>query len=172
MNNIGAYAVPCVIFIIVFCALVRKRPIFSPLCKGAEDGLVTVYKIAPTLIGLITAIEMFKVSGAMDILTSFFAPVAELIGLKKELVPLVLLRPVSGGGSTALLERMLNMYDSESDICRIACVMCAASETTFYTTTLYFGSVKIKKLRYTLAAALIGDAVAVAISNITVYLLF
>ena len=159
MNNIGTYAVPCVIFIIVFCALVRKKPIFSPLCKGAEDGLIT-------------AIEMFKVSGAMDILTSFFAPAAELIGLKKELVPLMLLRPVSGGGSTALLERMLNMYDSESDICRIACVMCAASETTFYTTNLYYGSVKIKKLRYTLAAALIGDVVAVAISNITVYFLF
>ena len=131
-----------------------------------------MFSIAPTLIGLVTAIEMLKCSGAMDILTDFLSPFAELLHFPKELVPLVLLRPVSGSGSTALLERILSMYNPEAFICRVASVMCAASETTFYTSTLYFNSVKIKKLRYTLAAALLGDFVAVVMSCVTVQLFF
>ena len=172
MSIIGAYCAPVVICVIVLCGMFRVQGMFSVFCGGAKEGLRTVASIAPSLIGLITAVEMFKVSGALDVLTSAILPVSNILHLPQEVMPLVLLRPITGGGSIAMLDRLLDQYGANSMTGRVACVMCGSSETTFYTTALYFGSVGVKKIRHTLIAALAADLVCTILSGITVGLLF
>lgn len=172
MLDIGSYAVPAVICIILVAGLLRTKGLFGLFTDGAADGLKVVAKIAPTLIGLITAIEMFKASGALDVITASMRPVASIFGLPEQVMPIVLLRPISGSGTIALLDRLLSVYGPDSTVGRVACVMCGSSETTFYTTTLYYGAVGIKRIRHTLIAALIADFCSFIISSLTVYYLF
>lgn len=172
MTDIGAYAVPVVILIIVITGLIRVKGVFGVFTGGAYDGLKVVLNIAPSLIGLITAVEMFKASGALDVLTYAMSPVANLLHLPQEVMPLVILRPISGSGSIALLDRILELYGPNSAAGRVACVMCGSSETTFYTSTMYFGSIGVKRIRHTLVAALIADFCAIIVSNAAVGILF
>lgn len=172
MTAIGSYAVPILLAVIVFAGAVRVKGSFGVFTAGAKEGLKTILNIAPSLIGLITAIEMFKASGALDMLTYALTPVCSLLPVPPQVTPLILLRPISGSGSLALLDRMLEQYGPDSTAGRVACVMCASSETTFYTTTVYFGAVGVTKIRHTLAAALAADFCGVIISSIAVNMLF
>ena len=172
MNAIGAYALPVMAGIIIFAGLVNRVPIFDSFLSGAGDGLKTAVKILPSLIGLITAVEMFQASGALDVLTMALAPVANLIGIKAEVLPLFLIHPISGGGATAMMTNILTQYGVESTVGRIAAVMCGSAETTFYAVAIYYGSVGIKKTRHTIAVALLADYVAAVASGIAVALIF
>lgn len=89
-------------FVVIF-GLFKRVPVFDIFLKGAKEGFMLLYNIAPTVMGLVFAIDLLKSSGAIDAICGFIAPVAEFLGFPKEIVPMVLLRPVSGGGSTALL---------------------------------------------------------------------
>ncbi len=172
MSQIGAWFAPILICIIVLSGVVRTDNCFDTFIIGAKSGLKTVYSIAPSLIGLITAVEMMKVSGAIDILNNALEPVSSLLHIPKEVMPLVILRPITGSGSLAMLDRLLSSCGANSIASRTACVMCASSETTFYTTALYFSSVKVRRIRYTLVAALAADFICVLVSCVTVGLFF
>ena len=172
MNIIGSYAVPLVISAILIAGLFRTSGMFGQFTSGALDGMKVLMRIVPSLVGLITAVEMFKASGALDVLTFSLSPVASFLHLPKEIMPLMILRPISGGGAVAMLDRLLSSYGPNSLAGRVACVMCGSSETTFYTTTLYYGAVGVKKIRHTLVAALIADFCGMVISGIAVNLLF
>lgn len=115
---------------------------------------------------------MFQASGALDVLTMALAPVANLIGIKAEVLPLFLIHPISGGGATAMMTNILTQYGVESTVGRIAAVMCGSAETTFYAVAIYYGSVGIKKTRHTIAVALLADYVAAVASGIAVALIF
>jgi spore maturation protein B len=106
------------------------------------------------------------------VLCDFIEPLAVLLGFPKEIVPMALLRPVSGGGSTALLNQVLKDYGPDSFLGRCASVIAGSTETTFYAVTIYYSAVKIKKIRHTLVAALMADFVAVVVSVIAVRWLF
>ena len=172
MSEIGAWFAPLLICIIVTAGIIRTDNCYDIFIGGARSGLKTVFSIAPGLIGLITAVEMMKASGAIDILNTAVAPAAKLLNLPEEVIPLVLLRPITGSGSLAMLDRLMSSCGADSAAGRIAGVMCASSETTFYTSTLYFSSVKIKHIRHTLVAALCADFVCVMVSSATVNLFF
>ncbi|MEE3334224.1 MAG: nucleoside recognition domain-containing protein [Ruminococcus sp.] len=116
-----------------------------------------MYSIAPSLIGLITAIGMFKASGALDILTNFLSPVTELMGIPKEVSPLFFLKPISGSGSLAMLNRIVSDNGADSVVSKIAAVMTGSTETTFYCIAVYYGATNIKKTGYTVPCALLGD---------------
>ena len=171
MSYIGMWFAPVIICIITVTGLCCTDNVFSHFTSGAKDGIKTVYTIAPSLIGLITAVEMLKSSGAIDLLNYAFSPLANLIYLPQDVMPLVLLRSISGGGALAMLDRLIASAGPDSLSGRIASVLCASSETTLYTSTLYFSSVKIKRVRHTLAVALMADFVCVIISSITVRLM-
>lgn len=163
---------PCVIAFIVCYALFKKVPVFDAFAEGAKDGLKMIFNIAPTLIGLIVSVTMLKASGVLDIITEFLSPVTDKIGFPGELLPMTLLRPVSGGGSTALLSQVLKDFGPDSFIGRCASVIAGSTETTFYAITVYFGAVNIKKIRHTLLAALVADFTAAIIAVLTVNLFF
>ena len=172
MDKLGIYILPAVVFCIILFGFIRKVPVFDTFVSGAKEGLRSTVSILPSLIGLIMAVSMFSASGALDLLSSFLAPVANLIGLPKQAMPLALIRPISGSGSTAVLTRIFQDYGPDSLIGRISSVMSGSTETTFYAIAVYFGAVGIRKTRHTIPAALTADLTVCIVSALTVRLLF
>ncbi len=162
---------PAFIAVVVIYGLIKKVPVFDTFLTGAREGFKTLYSIAPTLIGLIVAVNMLKASGAVDLLCEMITPAANCLGFPKEIVPMILLRPVSGGGSTALLTDIYKNYGPDSFAGEVASVLAGSTETTFYAIAVYFGSAGIKKIRHTLIAALAADFTAAVMAVLTVKLI-
>lgn len=155
--NIGDYAVPMIFAAVFIFGLAKKADVFSEFLKGVEEGLGTVRDIFPSLMALVTCVGMFRACGGVELLTEWLKPVTELFGFPAECTPLVILRPFSGSGAVALYENILTQTGADSFAGRVASVMLGSSETTFYTIAVYFSATKVKKIRYALAAALVGD---------------
>lgn len=172
MADFGAYAVPVIIAAIVLFGLLRKVPVFDTFVAGAKEGLRTSVSILPTLIGLIMAVSMLSASGALDLLSSLLAPASRFLGLPPQVMPLALIKPFSGSGSTAVLTQIYKDCGPDSFAGRVASVMAGSTETTFYAVAVYYGSVGIKKTRHTIPAALLGDVTACILSALTVRLFF
>ena len=171
MTEFGNYLIPCVIGLILVFGLVRRVPLFDTFLEGAKEGAKSTFGIIPALVGLITAVSMLKASGALDMFTAFIAPLAEKIGLPPQVVPLMLLRPVSGSGSLALVDQIFSSSGVDSFAGRVAAVMMGSTETTFYTLALFYGSIGIKKTRHTLPSALSADMTGFVCSALLVHLL-
>lgn len=154
-------------FVVIF-GLVKRVPVFDIFLKGAKEGMLLLYNIAPTIMGLVFAVDLLRSSGAINVICNFVEPAADFLGFPKEIVPMVLLRPVSGSGSTALLTSLYQDCGPDSFAGQVASVLAGSSETTFYAVAMYFGSIKVKKIRHTLVAALIADFTAAVMSIITV----
>lgn len=163
---------PAFACIIVVFGLIKRVPVFDIFLKGAKEGMQILYNIAPTIIGLVFAVDLLRSSGAIDAICNFIEPVADYLGFPKEIVPMVLLRPVSGSGSTALLTSLYEQCGPDSFAGRVASVLAGSSETTFYAIAMYFGCIKVKKIRHTLFAAIIADITAAVMSVLTVRLYF
>ena len=161
---------PLFIAVTVVFGLVKKVPLFDAFVAGAKDGIRVLLRIAPTLVGLIVAVDMLKASGFTDLICETVTPLADWLGFPKEIVPMVLLRPISGGGSTALLTNIYNDFGPDSFAGKVASVLAGSTETTFYAIAIYFGSVKVKKTRHTLISALSADLTAVIAAVLTVRL--
>lgn len=166
------FVMPVFACIIVVFGLIKRIPVFDIFLKGAKEGMQILYNIAPTIIGLVFAVDLLRSSGAIDAICNFIEPVADFLGFPKEIVPMVLLRPVSGSGSTALLTSLYEQCGPDSFAGRVASVLAGSSETTFYAVAMYFGCIKVKKIRHTLFAAIIADITAAVMSVLTVRLYF
>ena len=132
----------------------------------------TAVGIIPALVGLLTAVAMFKASGCLAVLTEAIRPLADAIGFPAEVVPLALLRPVTGSGAMAIFNDLLHSYGPDTFIGRVASVLEGSTETTFYTIAVYYGAVSVRKSRHTLGASLSADFTGFALSVLTVQLLF
>lgn len=172
MANFSSYVVPAVMLCIVLFGFLRSVPVFDTFLTGAREGLESSVSILPTLVGLIMAVTMLNASGALDLLSSFFAPAAHLLGLPHQVIPLALIKPVSGSGSTAVLAQIYKNCGPDSFAGRVASVMAGSTETTFYAVAVYYGSVGIKKTRHTIPSAVAGDLTACIFSALTVHLFF
>lgn len=162
------FVMPVFAGIVVIFGLVKRVPVFDIFLKGAKEGMLLLYNIAPTIMGLVFAVDLLRSSGAINVICNFVEPAADFLGFPKEIVPMVLLRPVSGSGSTALLTSLYQDCGPDSFAGQVASVLAGSSETTFYAVAMYFGSIKVKKIRHTLVAALIADFTAAIMSIITV----
>lgn len=172
MGDFGSFVVPVIVFLILFSAVCRNIPAFDSFTSGAAEGIRTTLKVMPTLIGLITAVYMLRASGAFDILFHFLRPITDALAVPADLVPLMLLRPVSGSGASAYVTMLLQQFGPDSDIGRMASVLAASTDTTFYAASVYLGSVGIKKSGWILPAALLGDLAAAVTTVIAVNILF
>lgn len=135
----------------------QRVDVYAALTDGAAEGLRVLLRIFPNLAALLTAVYMFRASGALDWLTALLTPVLSAIGIPPETAPLLLIRPLSGSGALAVGSELMESYGPDSAIGRTAAVMLGCTETTFYTIAVYFGAAGIKKLRYTIPAALAAD---------------
>lgn len=159
MTDFGSMVVPATVFFILAFGFLRKVPVFDTFVAGAKEGAVSCFEILPSLVGLMLAVNMLSASGALDMVASFLKPAALALGLPPEVMPLALMRPVSGSGSNALLLQLFHDYGPDSFVGRVASVMNGSTETTFYAIAVYFGAVGIKKTRHTIPAALTADLV-------------
>ena len=144
MAAINHFIVPVIIGGIFLYGIYRGVNTFDAFLAGAKEGLSTVVSITPALICLLTAVAMFKASGALDVLSWGLGPLAEGLGLPREVIPLALLRPISGSGAMVLFNDILATYGPDSFIGRVASVMEGSTETTFYTIAVYFGAAGVK----------------------------
>ncbi|MCL2198685.1 MAG: spore maturation protein [Defluviitaleaceae bacterium] len=149
---------------ILMYALSKHVPVYDNFIVGAKEGFFTVFKIAPTIVGLMVAVGMLRASGAFDILSGLISPVTDYTGFPSEAVPLTLMRLVSSSASTGLLLDLFERYGADSFLGRFVSVMMSSTETVFYTMSIYFMSIKITKTRFTLAGALLANFAGVMLS--------
>lgn len=164
--------VPAVIVLIIGYGLYKRENVFDLFLTGAREGIGVAVGILPALVALMTAIAMFRASGAMEMLVQAAAPLGKLLHFPSEVLPLALMRPVSGSGSLSILEQLLKTYGPDSLIGRIASVLQGSTETTFYTIAVYFGAVGVTKTRHTVPAALLTEFFGFVMSIVAVRLLF
>lgn len=151
--------VPCVLAGTALYGTLRRVDVYGALVQGAGQGLETLTRIAPALICLLTAVSMVRASGLLEALASWLSPVLGRLGLPPELLPLMLVRPISGSAALGVGADLINTYGPDSDLGRMAAVMLGSTETTFYTIAVYFSAAGITRTRYALPAALCADAV-------------
>lgn len=160
MSNILAiisiFFIPLFITVILIYGLKKRIPIYDVFITGAKDGLSTCIEILPFIIGIFIAIEALTSSGAMAFIQSTVAPLFEVFRVPEELISLIMLRPVSGSGSLAIVEHIMTEYGPDSYVGRAAAVMTGSCETVFYVLALYFGVTSVKKMRHAFSAGLIG----------------
>lgn len=154
---ISVGVVPLLFLGIIGYGLFRRVAVFDAFLEGATDGLRTAVKILPALVGLIAAISMLRSSGAMEFATRLLSPITGLLGIPAEVMPLSLLRPISGSGALAVVNDLLQTHGPDSLVGKITSVMMGSTETTFYTLAVYYGSVGIRDTRFTVKAALLAD---------------
>ena len=164
INYISIIAMPLVILIIVFQALREKVSVFDVFLRGATEGVEITFKIFPTLVGLFAAIGMLRSSGILDFITKLISPVLAFLRFPAEIVPLALLRPISGSASMAVATDIIKQNGVDSFIGILAAVIMGATETTLYTIAVYTSSVKIKNTRGILIAALAADITGIVVS--------
>lgn len=164
--------IPTVICGIIIYALIQKVDIFNVFIEGAKEGTSTAVSVLPALVALMTCVGIFKASGALDYLSLAVSPFTRIFQIPAEVLPLAILRPISGSGAMVIYKGILDSFGPDSYIGRIASVMEGSSETTFYTIAVYYGATKITKTRHTLPAALTADLVAVIMSVIMVRAIF
>ncbi|MGB9859129.1 MAG: spore maturation protein [Moorellaceae bacterium] len=157
MLEISRWAIPALLFFIPACGYLRGVKVYEIFVAGAEDGFRVAVKIIPFLVGMLVAIGVFRASGAMDLLARLLDPAFRLVGMPGEVLPLAILRPLSGGGALGVAAELISNYGPDSFIGRLASVMQGSTDTTFYVLTVYFGSVGIRRYRYALALGLIAD---------------
>lgn len=150
----------------------KRVDVYGALVDGAGEGLRVLVKIAPTLICLLTAVYMLRASGALELLGEVMAPLLEMVGLPGELLPLMLVRPISGSAALGVGAELIHTYGPDSELGRMAAVMLGSTETTLYTAAVYFGSVGVSRTRYAVPAALCADVVGFMTAAWMVRLLF
>ena len=155
--DIASLLIPLLLTAAALWALGRRVDVYDALTAGASEGLTVLLRIVPSLIALLTAVYMFRASGALDLLTELLAPVLEKLGIPPETAALLLIRPVSGSGALAVGSELMAAHGPDSYIGRCAAVMLGCTETTFYTIAVYFGAAGIRRTRYTIPAALTAD---------------
>ena len=170
--DLSSLLVPVLLSVTAAVGLGRGVNVYDTLVDGAREGLSVSVKILPSLVGLLTAVYMFRASGAMDFLGQLLAPVLELAGIPPETAALLFIRPVSGGGALAVGSDLIAQYGPDSYIGRVAAVMLGSTETTFYTIAVYFGSAGIRKTRYAVPAALAADLTGFIAAAFAVRLFF
>lgn len=157
MEMLFTMVVPLTIAGVAMYGLGRGVDVYDALVQGAGGGLEVMLRIFPALVGLMTAVAMLRASGALELAAEVLAPLLDRVGLPAQLLPLMLVRPISGSAALGVGADLIQTYGPDSQLGRTAAVMLGSTETTFYTIAVYFGAVGITRTRYAVPAALCAD---------------
>jgi len=158
VNWLSILAIPMIILFFIGYAGIKKVKVYEVFVEGAKEGFEVGVKIIPFLVAMLVAIAMFRACGAIDIITMLAAPLTKAIGMAPELLPMALMRPLSGSGSLGVMTDLMNTYGVDSLIGFTASTMFGSTETTFYVIAVYFGAIGVRKTRYAITAGLLADA--------------
>ncbi|MDD9148626.1 spore maturation protein [Sporolactobacillus sp. CQH2019] len=172
VTALSVWLIPSLIGIILLYGTYKRIPSYEAFVEGGKEGFSLAVSIMPFLVGMLTAIAVFRASGAMDALIHFIEPLLAAVGMPPEVVPLAILRPISGTGALGLMSDLIKTHGPDSFIGRLASVMQGSTDTTFYVVTVYFGAVGIQKIGDALKVGLLADAVGVICAVLIVTLAF
>ena len=172
INFLSNLAMPLIILLIVIYGLFQKIKVFDLFLDGAKEGIQILISIFPTLIGLFVAIGALRSSGILDFIINLLSPILDIFNFPTVIMPLALIRPISGSGSIAVATDIMKTYGVDSNIGLMSAVIMGSTETTVYTIAVYSSSVGIKNTRFVLYASLLADLVGILVSVLAVSIIF
>ena len=172
VNLISVWAIPALIGTILIYGVAKGVPVYETFVDGAKDGFNMAISIIPHLVGMMVAVSIFRASGALDYMLNLLAPLLALTHVPAEVVPLALIRPISGAGALAIMSDLIEQYGPDSFIGRLASTMQGSTDTTLYVLTVYFGAIGVRKIGHALKVGLLADLAGLCAAIFIVFLVF
>ncbi len=172
MEIVSKIILPIFIIVIIFYGVKKKINVYDTFLEGAKEGLMTTFSIFPAIIAMIFAINIFLDSNVLGFIMKILSPLLGNINMPLEIIPMALLRPVSGTASLAIMNDIFKSFGPDSFIGRLASVLQGCTDTTIYVIALYFGTVKITKIRHALWGGLFADLIGIIAAVILTNLFF
>ena len=164
INYFSTVAIPVIIAIIILYGVIERKKVYDIFLKGAKDGIKIVFQLIPTLIGIFVAVGALRNSGILDLIINVISPLTNFLKIPSEIMPLALLRPISGSASIGVAVDIMQKYGTDTFIGLVTSTIMGSTETTLYTIAIYTGCVGIKKTRFILLAALLADLAGIIAS--------
>ena len=172
MNMFSKIVIPIFIVFVIFYGFIKKVNIYDAFLEGAKEGLIISFNIFPSIIAMVFAINIFLDSNFVNAVLGVFTPILNLINIPLEIMPMALLRPISGTATLAIMNDIFIKYGPDSYVGRLASVLQGCTDTTIYVLALYFSSIGVKKIRYSLGVGLFADLVGITVAFIITMLFF
>jgi len=157
MQQLTSLIIPLLILLIISYGLIKRIAVYEVFVEGAKEGFSIAVNIIPWLVAMLFAIAIFRASGALDFILNLLAPIANILGFSPEIIPMGIIRPLTGSGSVGVLAELISTHGEDSLIVKTAAVIFGSTETTLYVLAVYFGAVNIKNTRYAIQAGLAAD---------------
>jgi spore maturation protein B len=172
IHLISVWAIPVFLVGVPLYGLLRGVKVYECFVEGAKEGFQIAVRIIPYLVAILVAVGMLRGAGAIDLLSRWLDPLLQVIRLPAEILPLAIMRPLSGSGSMGIVTELIKTHGPDSFIARLAATAYGSTETTFYVLAVYFGSVGIRKTRHAVLAGMSADIASLAASIIVCRLVF
>lgn len=172
INMISLWMIPFIIGFILLYGTIKRVPTYESFVEGGKEGIQIAFSIIPYLVGMLVAITVFRESGALDFFMNLIRPYLIIIGIPADIVPLAIIRPISGNAALGITSDLIATHGPDSFIGRLASTMQGSTDTTLYIITVYFGAVGIRKMGDALKVGLWADLIAIILSIIVVTLVF
>lgn len=172
ITTVSIWMIPTIIALVLVAGTIKKVPTYETFVEGAKEGVEMSFSIIPYLVGMLVAITVFRESGAMDFFISLLRPALHAVGIPADIVPLALIRPLSGTGALGMTSDLIATHGADSFIGRLASTMQGSTDTTFYVLTVYFGAVGIRKMGDALKVGLVADVIGIMASIVIVSIVF
>jgi spore maturation protein B len=172
VNAVSLLSIPFLLSFFPLYAALRRVKVYEEFVEGAKEGFQTAVMIVPYLVAILVAIGMFREAGGIQMVSNALRPMLDAVGFPTELVPMCLVRPLSGSGTLGLFSDLVKEFGPDSLIARTAGTIFGSTETTFYVIAVYFGAVNVRRTRHAVPAGLIADAVGIVASVIICRMMF
>lgn len=171
MDAVSRWSIPLIFAVVLLWGLRRRVDVYNVFLEGARDGLDLAARILPYVVSIFAALGIFRDSGALALLSRVLGPVLHRVGVPADVLPLMLIRPLSGGGALGITLDLLRHHGPDSYVGRLASVLQGSTDTTFYILSVYFGAVGIRKIRHALVVGLFADLIGFVLAIVFVRLL-
>ncbi len=172
MNLLSKIVIPLFVLFIILYGVKKRVNIYEAFLSGAKEGLVMVFHITPTIIAMVFAVNIFLDSNFLTGILSFVKPLFDLINIPLDILPMALLRPISGTASLAIMNDIFIHFGPDSYVGRLASTLQGCTDTTIYVLALYFGSIKVTKTKYALPVGLFADLMGILAAFIITFIFF
>jgi|SRR5699024_7091572 len=168
----SVWVIPLFILFVLVVAMKKKLPAYELFVEGGKEGIDMAFSLLPFLVGMLVSITILRSSGALDAFIQLISPVLTFLRVPPEIVPLALIRPISGTAALGLTAELTQTYGPDSFIGRLAATMQGSTDTTLYILTVYFGAVGITRMRYALKVGLLADLIGIIMAIVITTIVF
>ncbi|WP_186578317.1 spore maturation protein [Aquibacillus kalidii] len=172
ITTVSTWIIPCIILLVLLVATWKKLPTYEIFVEGGKEGVKMAISLLPFLLGMMVAIAILRGSGAMEAFIAFISPVLTIFGIPSDIVPLAMIRPISGTAALSMTTDLIKAHGPDSFIGRLASTMQGSTDTTLYILTVYFGAVGIRRMGDALKVGLIADFIGIIASIVIVSIVF